>query len=152
MSPRRPGHRKPPSSQTESDSSMLLMRPWGYEYTWAMTEKYAGRILYLRRAEKLPLHYHEATDGTFLLIKGSLDLELGDDESTLAVHRLAEGDSRRIRPLQRHRLTALEDCYLFEVSTSETDDVVRLEHRYERAIPEPVVVQMRVRPPLSSAP
>jgi hypothetical protein len=34
-------------------------------------------------------------------------------------------------------MTALEDCDIFEVSTPELTDVVRLEDRYGRATPPP---------------
>ena len=38
-----------------------------------------------------------------------------------------------ITPGLRHRMTALEDTDVVEVSTPELDDVVRLEDRYGRA-------------------
>jgi len=41
-----------------------------------------------------------------------------------------------IRPGQRHRMTAVEDTDIFEVSTPEIDDVVRLEDRYGRVAAE----------------
>jgi hypothetical protein len=43
------------------------------------------------------------------------------------------GDAVRITPLTKHRMTALEDCEIFEVSTPEVEDVVRLEDKYGRA-------------------
>jgi hypothetical protein len=37
-----------------------------------------------------------------------------------------------VTPKTVHRMTAIEDCDIFEVSTPELDDVVRLEDRYGR--------------------
>ena len=37
-----------------------------------------------------------------------------------------------ITPLLRHRMTAIEDCDVLEVSTTELDDVVRLQDNYGR--------------------
>jgi mannose-6-phosphate isomerase len=48
------------------------------------------------------------------------------------MRRMAVGDTLHITPGTRHRLTAVEDSDIFEVSTAEIDDVVRLEDRYGR--------------------
>ena len=42
------------------------------------------------------------------------------------------GDRVHVAPKTVHRMTAIEDCDIFEVSTPELDDVVRLEDRYGR--------------------
>ena len=48
--------------------------------------------------------------------------------------RLEEGESYHVTPGTRHRMVAGESgCDLFEVSTAELDDVVRLEDRYGRS-------------------
>jgi quercetin dioxygenase-like cupin family protein len=51
----------------------------------------------------------------------------------LEKHRMQAGDTLHITPGTRHRITAVEDTDIFEVSTPEVDDVVRLEDRYGRA-------------------
>jgi quercetin dioxygenase-like cupin family protein len=56
-----------------------------------------------------------------------VDLELDGK-----VQRMQVGDTVHITPGTRHRLTAVEDAEVFEVSTPEMDDVVRLEDRYGR--------------------
>lgn len=48
------------------------------------------------------------------------------------VFQLTRGMSCRVLPGGRHRFVALDDSDLFEVSTTELDDVVRLEDRYGR--------------------
>ncbi|HUZ89857.1 MAG TPA: cupin domain-containing protein [Candidatus Acidoferrales bacterium] len=102
-------------------------KPWGYELRWAITERYLGKILHVNQGHALSLQYHREKDETILLSAGVLDLELDG-----VVHRLVVGDSVRIRPGTRHRMTAVEDCDIFEVSSPEIDDVVRLEDRYGR--------------------
>jgi len=47
--------------------------------------------------------------------------------------RLKPGESYRIRPGTRHRMSAEIPCVLVEVSSPELDDVVRLEDAYGRA-------------------
>ena len=105
-------------------------KPWGYELRWAVTDRYLGKVLHIDRGQALSLQYHEMKDECILLSRGVLDLELDGH-----VHRLLPGDTARIIPGTRHRMTAVEDCDIFEVSTPEIDDVVRLEDRYGRVAP-----------------
>jgi mannose-6-phosphate isomerase-like protein (cupin superfamily) len=105
-----------------------VYKPWGYELRWAVTDRYLGKILHVKRGEALSLQYHERKDECILLSSGVLDLELDG-----RVHRLEAGDTAHITPGTRHRMTAVEDCDIFEVSTPEIDDVVRVEDRYGRA-------------------
>jgi len=43
------------------------------------------------------------------------------------------GEAVHLTPGTRHRMTALEDTIVLEASTTELDDVVRLEDRYGRS-------------------
>ena len=108
-------------------------KPWGYEIRWAVTGRYLGKILHINRGEALSLQYHEQKDECLYLAAGNLDLELGDASGELKHFRLKVGDTVHITPGTRHRMTAVTDCDVFEVSTPEIDDVVRLEDRYGRA-------------------
>ena len=66
------------------------------------------------------------------MLKGSVDMEVGGADGKLTTHRMGAGDTVHLTPGTRHRLTAIEDTDIFEVSTAEIDDVVRLEDRYGR--------------------
>ena len=43
------------------------------------------------------------------------------------------GERFHVTPGTVHRMTAIEDCDVVEVSTPELDDVVRIEDRYGRS-------------------
>ena len=107
-------------------------KPWGYELRWAITDRYLGKLLHIRSGHALSLQYHVQKDESILLVSGSLDLVLEDDRGDLVTHRLLPGMSARILPGRRHRFVAVEDAELFEASSPEIDDVVRLEDRYGR--------------------
>ncbi|HKW69136.1 MAG TPA: cupin domain-containing protein [Candidatus Dormibacteraeota bacterium] len=107
-------------------------KPWGYELRWAITDRYAGKVLHVNKGEALSLQYHERKDEYQYVLRGSIDIELGDSESPLVTRRMTAGDTLHITPGTRHRLTAVEDSDIFEVSTPEVDDVVRLDDRYGR--------------------
>jgi mannose-6-phosphate isomerase len=108
-------------------------KPWGYEIRWAVTSRYLGKILHVNKGEALSLQYHEVKDEWLLVREGAVDIEIGGLDGELEKVRMREGDSVHIPPYTRHRITAVEDADIFEVSTPEIDDVVRLEDRYGRA-------------------
>jgi mannose-6-phosphate isomerase len=107
-------------------------KPWGYELHWAITEHYLGKVLHINKGEALSLQYHERKDECQYIVKGSIDMELGGPDGVLTKHRMRAGDTLHITPGTRHRVTAVEDTDIFEVSTPEIEDVVRLEDRYGR--------------------
>ena len=112
--------------------SHRVEKPWGYELRWAITDRYIGKILHVNKGEALSLQYHERKDEYQYVIQGAVDIELGDGGGEMTTHRMSAGDTLHIRPGTRHRLTAIEDTDIIEVSTPEIDDVVRLEDRYGR--------------------
>lgn len=107
-------------------------KPWGHELLFAQTGAYAGKLLVIEPGKRLSLQYHQRKDEAFYLQEGRLRFTVERD-GELEVEELAAGASRHIPAGTRHRFEALERCLLFEVSTPELDDVVRLEDDYGRA-------------------
>jgi len=106
-------------------------KPWGYELRFVRTERYAGKVLFIKAGSQLSLQYHDVKDEAFYVQSGSMELVLGRGKEQKVV-RLEAGDSQRIAPLTVHRFRALTDTLLFEVSTPELEDVVRLEDDFGR--------------------
>jgi mannose-6-phosphate isomerase len=106
-------------------------KPWGHELHWAITERYVGKVLHVKAGHALSLQYHNIKDETIFLWKGKMLFEIGQADS-LEKREMLPGESVHITPLTVHRMTAIEDCDIFEVSTPELDDVVRLDDRYGR--------------------
>jgi mannose-6-phosphate isomerase-like protein (cupin superfamily) len=108
-----------------------ISKPWGEEILFAHTDRYAGKILRVRKGESLSLQYHVRKEESLYLHEGLLLLTV-DEGGRLVEKRLRPGDTIHQPPGTRHRIAAIEDVVLFEVSTPELDDVVRLEDRYGR--------------------
>jgi mannose-6-phosphate isomerase-like protein (cupin superfamily) len=108
-------------------------KPWGHELRWGVTDRYAGKVLHIKKGEALSLQYHERKDEFLYVVEGAIEIELGGPDGALTKHHMRAGDTLHITPGLRHRMTAVEDADIFEVSTPELDDVVRLEDRYGRA-------------------
>jgi mannose-6-phosphate isomerase len=109
-----------------------IEKPWGWELVWAEADDYVGKLLFVRAGESLSLQYHELKDESWLVQQGRARLELGEVGAELEVLEIAPGDAYRFRPRTVHRVTALEDTTVVEVSTNHLTDVVRLEDEYGR--------------------
>jgi mannose-6-phosphate isomerase len=108
-------------------------KPWGYELIWAHTDDYVGKVLFVKAGESLSLQFHKEKDESWFVQSGRAQLELGDaGQTVLNSEIVGEGACFRYRPGTVHRVTALEDTTILEVSTPHLDDVVRLEDRYGR--------------------
>jgi mannose-6-phosphate isomerase-like protein (cupin superfamily) len=107
-------------------------KPWGYELIWAHTDRYVGKLLHINQGHKLSLQYHQKKDETIHLHSGRLVLVV-DEGAGLIERELKPGESYHVKPFTKHRMVALADCDVLEVSTPELDDVVRLEDAYGRA-------------------
>jgi mannose-6-phosphate isomerase len=111
-----------------------IEKPWGHELIWAETEAYVGKILFVKAGESLSLQFHRVKDESWFVQSGRARLELGSAGNALLDEEIiAAGATFRFRPGTVHRVTAVEDTTIVEVSTPELDDVVRLEDRYGRA-------------------
>ncbi|MEX0856256.1 MAG: cupin [Gemmatimonadota bacterium] len=108
-------------------------KPWGYELIWARTDEYVGKLLFVRAGEALSLQFHEEKDETLFLYSGEIRFEVGAGINSLHLVPLGVGQAIRIVPGTLHRMEAVTDCTIFETSTTQLDDVVRLNDRYGRA-------------------
>jgi len=120
-----------------SDTSFTPRRvdkPWGYELIWALTDDYCGKILFVRAGHSLSLQFHREKDESWLVQAGRAKVELGAaGESVLNEEVVGPGAAFRFKPGTVHRVSALEDTTILEVSTPHLEDVVRLEDAYGRA-------------------
>ena len=110
-------------------------KPWGYELLLAHTPKFAGKLIFVKKGHRLSLQYHEKKDESIYIHEGKAQFEIEGSDGRLDSTMLQPGQCVRIPPLTRHRLKAIEDTTVFEVSTPELGDVVRVEDDYGRAKP-----------------
>ncbi|MDA1306594.1 MAG: cupin domain-containing protein [Acidobacteria bacterium] len=106
-------------------------KPWGYELHWARTDLYVGKVIHVNKGHALSLQYHNQKDETIFLWSGKILFEI-DVDGTLVGREMLPGESVHVTPKTIHRMTAIEDSDIMEVSTNHLDDVVRLEDRYGR--------------------
>jgi mannose-6-phosphate isomerase-like protein (cupin superfamily) len=107
-------------------------KPWGHELIWAKTDRYVGKILHIKAGEALSLQYHRVKDETIMLLSGRMTFVYFTEGEQPHTRELALREPFHVTPGMRHRMIAIEDCDVIEVSTPEIEDVVRLEDRYGR--------------------
>ena len=114
-------------------------KPWGWELVWAETDQYVGKVLFVKAGESLSLQFHRVKDESWYLYAGLAKLELGDaGQAALKEEVVSAPAFFRFQPGTVHRVSAIEDTTIIEVSTPQLDDVVRLEDLYGReGTPEP---------------
>ncbi len=109
-----------------------IEKPWGSELLFAYTPKYAGKIIFVKKEHRLSLQYHKQKDESMYIYEGIISMELKSSDGQLRFLILQQGDSIRIPPFTTHRVTAIEDAIILEVSTAELDDVKRIKDDYGR--------------------
>ena len=107
-------------------------KPWGYELLFALTPKYAGKVIFVKKGHRFSLQYHKEKDESMYIYEGKALMDI-EEKSGLVQSVVEPGHSVRIRPLIRHRIKALEDTTILEVSTPELEDVERLDDDYGRS-------------------
>jgi mannose-1-phosphate guanylyltransferase len=109
----------------------IVQKPWGYEQIWAETDKYLGKILYVKQGHRLSRQYHNVKHETIMVLSGTLRLELGAAGENVIM--MVPESSYEILPGTIHRFCAAsDDVSILEVSTPEIDDVIRLSDDYIR--------------------
>ena len=119
-------------SSGDGVGSRRVEKPWGHELIWAETDRYVGKVIVIETGHRLSLQYHERKDESVYVVSGRLRLHLEDEHGAIQAVDLGPGEHRHVPTGRRHRFESLETCELIEVSTTELDDVVRLEDDYGR--------------------
>ncbi len=110
----------------------IVEKPWGREIWVAHTDKYAFKIIEIRKGTRSSLQYHVRKHEHLYVDAGVLQMEWENDRGEMEVRTLRPGEVIENAPGRKHRATAVEDVRLLEVSTPELDDVVRVEDDYHR--------------------
>jgi len=109
-----------------------IPKPWGYELWFALTKDYAGKVIYIEKDQRLSLQYHKQKQESMLLWSGKISLLHGEKPGDLCEVIVSEGQAFTLNPGVIHRVKALENSTIIEVSTSEMDDVIRIEDDFGR--------------------
>jgi mannose-6-phosphate isomerase-like protein (cupin superfamily) len=112
------------------EDRVVTPKVWGIEDTIINTDKYCGKIMFLREGFQCSLHYHEQKDETFMAIAGQIAVEyyIGGHTRFDTVLQGWRRDALHLPPRTPHRFRAFDgDAVMVEFSTPHSDDdVVRI--------------------------
>lgn len=110
-------------SHRDVNAVEIVPKLWGFEKWLENNDKYCSKLLSLNKGYQCSLHSHKLKDEMFLITKGHIRLELGNE-----VLHLRENNYVRIPPGTIHRFTGMEDSEILEISTHHDEaDTHRLE-------------------------
>jgi mannose-6-phosphate isomerase len=108
-------------------------KPWGYELLFALTPQYAGKVIFVKKGFRLSLQYHKEKEESQYLLQGKVLFTIQPQNGTPTEIVVEPGFCIHLPPMTIHRIKALEDTTIIEVSTPQLGDVVRLQDDYGRA-------------------
>ena len=113
--------------------SQKINKPWGYEIVFTPKNlERVGKILFIKKGCRLSLQYHDQKEETLCLFQGKAKIWLEDEKGQIKTLYMKPQMGYTILKGQKHRLEALEDSFVFEVSSPEKGTTYRLEDDYQR--------------------
>lgn len=110
----------------------IVEKPWGRELWIAHTDRYALKIIEVKKGTRSSLQYHVKKHEHIYVDAGVMQIEWENERGEMETLVLRPGDVIENKPGRKHRVTPIEDVRIIEVSTPELDDVVRVEDDYKR--------------------
>lgn len=105
----------------------IIYKPWGKEEWLELNDKYCYKRIYINAGYKTSYQYHNFKRETNYIISGEAEIWLENEEGVVEKKIMKSGDFFNVLPPKKHRVIALTDIILQEVSTPEVDDVIRIE-------------------------
>lgn len=110
----------------------VVYKPWGKEEWLELNDSYCYKRIYINAGYKTSFQYHNKKKETNYIISGSAEVWLENDKGEIEKKIMRSGDFFNVLPPRKHRVIALTDIVLQEVSTPEVDDVVRIDDEFDR--------------------
>jgi dTDP-glucose pyrophosphorylase/mannose-6-phosphate isomerase-like protein (cupin superfamily) len=104
-----------------------IHKPWGREEWLELNDSYCYKRIYINAGYKTSYQYHNFKRETNYIISGEAEIWLENDNGIVEKKIMKSGEYFNVTPPKKHRVIAITDIILQEVSTPEVDDVIRIE-------------------------
>ena len=111
----------------------IVTKPWGKEIWLELNDSYCYKRIYINAGHQTSFQYHEKKLETNYIIEGEAEVWLENNEGVIIKKNMFKDDYFTVRPPKKHRVIAITDIILQEVSTPEVDDVIRIEDDSNRS-------------------
>ena len=110
-----------------------IEKPWGYEIILTPKDHpRTGKILHVKAGKRLSFQYHDEKEEVITLFSGKAIIWLEDDQGEIQKLPMELKKGYLVTPPQKHRIEAVEDSDIFEVSSPESGTTFRLEDDHAR--------------------
>lgn len=111
---------------------LTVNKPWGKEIWLALNDKYCYKRIYIKAGTRTSFQYHVHKIETNYIISGQAEVWLENEKGIIEKKIMKADDFFNVLPPSKHRVIAITDLVLQEVSTPEVDDVIRIEDDFDR--------------------
>jgi len=111
----------------------VVHKPWGKEEWLELNDAYCYKRIYINAGYKTSFQYHQFKKETNYIIDGIAEVWLENDEGVVEKKIMKRGEFFNVTPPKKHRVIAITDIILQEVSTPHVDDVFRIDDEFNRA-------------------
>ncbi len=105
----------------------IVTKPWGEERWECLAPDFCVKTIRLNKGTRTSFQYHVRKEEINFIRKGEAEVWMEDESGAVQKHLMREGDSFFVPAPRKHRVIALTDVEMFEVSNEFVDDVVRIE-------------------------
>lgn len=121
------------STFTKKPFIKRVEKPWGYELIFTPEDlPYTGKIMHLNTGTRQSLQIHDKKVETYYLGSGRGGVIIENSKGEMEEIEFETGKGYTTKVGQKHRIFAITDCDIWEVSTPETGTTYRLEDDYKR--------------------
>lgn len=108
-------------------------KPWGYELIFTPEDMpYTGKIMHVKAGTRQSLQVHDKKQETYFLASGKAGVIIENEQGEMVTIEFEKGKGYTTKVGQKHRIYAIEDSDVWEVSTPEIGTTFRLEDDYAR--------------------
>lgn len=115
------------SADKIADFPKIINKPWGKEIWLELNDKYCYKRICINAGHRTSFQYHKDKLETNYIISGEAEVLLENAQGAIEVKKMKADDFFTVKPPKKHRVIAVTDLVLQEVSTPEVDDVIRIE-------------------------
>lgn len=113
--------------------SEKIDKPWGYEIKFTPPGfKHTGKILFIQSGKRFSFQYHDQKEEVLFLFSGEARIWLENKHGKIEKKPMEPKKGYLIKKIQQHRVEAINDCYIFEVSGIEKGTTFRIEDDFQR--------------------
>jgi len=110
-----------------------VFKPWGYELIFTPSDlPYTGKLEHLNAGTRQSLQVHDKKVETYFLASGRGGVIIENTKGEMEKIEFEEGRGYTTKVGQKHRIFAITECDIIEVSSPEKGTTYRLEDDYKR--------------------